>query len=185
MPHSWRQPAEQINLFLDHQRTRVAGITSPLRGSGVSTLAARLSAARAASGVKTLLLDLNGSGPDGSKICWSPADPATFLPARSNDGYDVVVGCSGQRSLFNNVATLRQTFGVQLAGYEQIIVDLPALSATDTINPAAVAAACDGVLIVCVTGRSSAAVLRAAIAKLDAAGASVSGTVLNDAETPR
>ena len=86
------------------------------------------------------------------------------------------------RALFNNVELMRQCVERDLQQYAQIVLDLPNLSDTgaDVINSIGPAVACDAVLLVCMTGRTTRSGARKAVERLQTAGANVTGTILND-----
>jgi Mrp family chromosome partitioning ATPase len=186
----WTHEVERIALATLGRGTRSIGITSPGRHAGVSTLAIDLAAVTALSGVPTLFVDLTGKvQPNQRDIIWRPGEGgAGQAITRDARGFDVLTARFDitTRFLFNNVERLKQSLGEELARYKAVIVDIPALcvAEADHINGAAAAAACDGVLLVCVSGLITRAELITAASALNSAKANVLGTVLNDVHCP-
>ena len=190
MIDGWTHEVERIALATLGQGTRTIGIASHGGQAGVSTLAADLAEVTALSGVATVYVDLTTTVlPNARDIIWRPgqggAGQAITHDAR---GFDVLTARFdlNTRFLFNNVERLKQSFNDELSRYQVVIVDIPALcvAEADHINGAAAAAACDGVMLVCVSGRITRAELIQGTAALDAAKVKVIGTVLNDIECP-
>jgi Mrp family chromosome partitioning ATPase len=186
----WTHEIERIALATLGRGIRSIGITSPGHQAGVSTLAADLAAVTALSGVATLFVDLTAKvQPNARDIIWRPGEGgAGQAITRDPRGFDVLTARFDvtTRFLFNNVERLRQSLGEELARYKAVIVDIPALCIADSehINGAAAAAACDGVLLVCVSGRITRAELIKGASALNSAKANVLGTVLNDVDCP-
>jgi Mrp family chromosome partitioning ATPase len=186
----WTHEVERIALATIGRGIRSVGITSPGGHSGVSTLAADLAEVTALSGVTTLFVDLTASVlPNARDVIWRPGEGgAGQAIVRDPRGFDVLTAKFdvSTRFLFNNVERLKQSLGEELVRYNAIIVDIPALCVPEAehINGAAAAAACDGVLLVCVSGRITRAELIKGASALTSAKANVLGTVLNDIECP-
>jgi Mrp family chromosome partitioning ATPase len=180
----WTHEVERIALASLGRGIRTIGITSPGRQAGVSTLAADLAEVTALSG------DLTASVlPNARDIIWRPGEGgAGQAITRDPRGFDVLTAKFdvSTRFLFNNVDRLKQSLSEELARYKAVIVDIPALCVAEAehINGAAAAAACDGVLLVCVSGRITRAELIKGAAALTSAKANVLGTVLNDVACP-
>jgi Mrp family chromosome partitioning ATPase len=186
----WTHEVERIALATVGRGIRSVGITSPGYQAGVSTLAADLAAVTALSGVTTLFVDLTGKvQPTSRDIIWRPGEGgAGQAITRDDRGFDVLTARfdATTRFLFNNVDRLKQSLDDELARYKAVIIDIPALCVAEAehINGAAAAAACDGVLLVCVSGRITRAELIKGASALSSAKANVLGTVLNDVECP-
>jgi Mrp family chromosome partitioning ATPase len=186
----WTHEVERIALATLGQGIRTIGITSHGGQAGVSTLAADLAEVTALSGVSTLYVNLTTTvQPNARDIIWRPGEGgAGQAITRDARGFDVLTARFDlpTRFLFNNVDRLKQSFSEELARYKAVIIDIPALCVAEAehINGAAAAAACDGVLLVCVSGRVTRAELIKGTAAMDAAKVNVLGTVLNDIECP-
>jgi Mrp family chromosome partitioning ATPase len=186
----WTHEVERIAISTLGQGLRSIGIASHGGKAGVSTLAADLAAVTALSGVTTLYVDLTTTVlPNARDVIWRPGEGgAGQAITRDGRGFDVLTARfdSGTRFLFNNVDRLKQSLGEELVRYQAIVVDIPPLCVADAehINGAAAAAACDGVLLVCVSGQITRAELIQGTSALQAAKANVVGTVLNDVNCP-
>lgn len=115
----------------------------------------------------------------------APANPEAGSLARAYDELTATPDKS-TKLLFNNVDLIRTVLHSELAAYEAVFVDLPPLlgDADDRLNPLAAAAACDALLLVCVSGEIEAAELSGSMTVLQRAGVSVTGLVLNDVNNP-
>jgi Mrp family chromosome partitioning ATPase len=186
----WTHEVERIALTTLGRGIRSVGIASPNHQAGVSTLAADLAAITVLSGVSTLFVDLTAKvQPNARDIIWRPGEGgAGQAITRDPRGFDVLTARfdATTRFLFNNVDRLKQSLGEELARYKAVIVDIPALCVADSehINGSAAAAACDGVVLVCVSGRITRAELSMGTAVLASAQANLLGTVLNDMQCP-
>jgi Mrp family chromosome partitioning ATPase len=185
MTDPWIRPVEQIVLWSISNDCRIIGFTSPEPRSGVSTLARSVASVCARSGLRTLLFDMTQPVSVATQPSWFPleGDPSNFM-SRHPLGFDCLTAhpTPATQFAFNNVEDLRQTLAQTLAGYAKIVLDIPALLDLDSnsINPAAAAAACDSTLLVCVKGRVSHDQLGRAVAMSQSAGAKIAGTIVND-----
>ncbi len=173
-------------------KARVLGVLSPDRGSGVSTLCRMVAESFACSGVKTLLVDLTQTVVASREGCdwwdWVPGKNVAQIVKLDPGGYEILAArpTNITRALFNNVDTLRQIFNNELSEYKAIVVDLPAVlhQREDHINPVAAARACDAVIMMCVTGRTTKQNVNLTVRELGSAGVQLGGTVLNDFHSP-
>lgn len=177
---------EQIALSSAANGHRVIGFTGVERHSGVSTIARCTAEVFENSGVKTLLVDLTqpvdriAEGP-----AWLPGrdDPRQYI-SRRNDGADRLIArpTAGTHAVFNNIHSVRHSLAEELKDYSKIIVDIPPILEVTghQINPAAAAAVCDAVLMVCVRGGVTFQQVTQAMAMIRSAGAKITGTVLNE-----
>ena len=178
--------AEQIMLSAVESRIRVLGFTSPIAGSGVSTIARHVAEAFAHSGTKTLLLDMTAPvRGDPRAPQWLPGAPGAADAAMVEfTGLSVLAADATERTRaqFNNIESLQKTLQRDLATFGAIIVDLPSVVEEDAnrLNPIAFARACDALLLVCLTGHIDRAELSEATAALKPAGVNLAGIVLND-----
>ena len=190
MVDSWSPMMERIVFATLKRDKRVIGITSPQAGSGVSSVCAQLATITSLTGMRTLLLDMTGRA--------EAAVPASvWQPGLGNAGQSITRDPAGfdrltarfdteHRFAFNNIERLRQAFTEDLAAYEAIIVDIPAVPTVDVshINGAATAAACDGTLLLCMSGRVSRPEVMAAQDALANTQVSLLGVVLNEMQNP-
>ena len=184
----WLRPIEQIFLAVRGADARVIGITSPHLGSGVSTLARTLAENYACAGIRTLLIDLTVplSEATSHPTNWvPPGQPGPLEPIkRPTAGYDRLT-CHATREtrfLYNNSELLRQSLDKELDQYAAVILDLPPLltKKSDLLNGLAIAAACDAVCMVCITGGITYNELTTASEMLKTARVPLLGVVLND-----
>lgn len=184
MPRS----VEQIMLATAESKARLLGVLSPNSGAGVSTLCRMVAGGFASAGMRTLLVDLtkNAVETDEQGPVWRSDLTATALVETVPAGYDLIQAppTPQSRALFNNIDTLRRMFAEDLSDYKMIIIDLSAVldPREDLINPVSVARACDAVIMVCVTGRTTQEDVRRTVSALESAGVQLAGTVLNDVE---
>jgi len=182
----WSRTAEQIMLAAVEGKIRLLGITSPVSGSGTSTVARGVAEAYARSGHKALLLDLTAN-------VRRDARPPRWVPGGQSAAAAVDVEPTGlavltadatlaTKALFNNVDFLQQTLGTELSGYTAVVMDLPAVREDEDnrLNPLAAARVADAVLMVCLTGQIDRTQLGNAVETLKMAGANLAGVVLND-----
>lgn len=179
---------EQIMLAAAESKARVLGFLSPDRGAGVSTLCRLLAGGFVGAGIRTLLVDLTQEAVEENdrRPVWLPNLTPTSLIEADPAGYDVIQAPPTwqSRALFNNIDTLRRMFDQDLREFETIIVDLSSVldRRENIINPVSVARACDAVIMVCVTGRTTQDQIKQTLTELDSAGVQLSATILNDVE---
>lgn len=189
MNHAWTRAAvrsvEQIVLSSFEDGHRIIGFTAAEPRSGVSTLALSTAEVFARAGLRTLFIDLSQPLQEpttGPFWALGEEDPRSRI-LRRNDGADQLIARPTIITLssFNNITHIRNIMVGELAEYSRIVIDIPAiLDAQTTINPAAAAAACDSVLLVCVRGRLTRRRLARSMEFIQAAGGKVKGTVLNE-----
>lgn len=170
---------------------RVIGVTGPQAASGVTALAATLAAHCAISGGKSLLLDL-------SRAASSRSVQKTHLSAgkaaggdrskRAEEGYDFLslAPCEVRRDPSSNAPALQTLLKDELATYEQIVVDLPHMSASGRIAAHGdhEAIACDAVVMVCRTSALDRATIESALETLTRRDTKVAGFIMdNDGAT--
>lgn len=190
MSDNWTNEIERLTFATFERGMRVVGVTSPQAKSGVSSVCRRLCEVMAKSGGRTLLVDLSGSTEESTGVAaWRPGTGGAGQSIRTDAaGYDRLVAAFDQetRYLFNSIDRLRRVFAEDLAHYDAIVLDMPSLPATGTsrLNGAPAAAACDGVLMVCLSGDVSREQLNAAVDALANVEAKLLGMVLNDMTNP-
>lgn len=192
MSDRWTSHVERIVFATFARGVRVIGVTGARPESGVSSVCRCIAEAVTRTGRKTLLLDLSGRpdpGPAAVSAAWRPGEGGAGQSIRPEPGgYDRLAATfdAGSRGLFNNIDRLRRALGEDLSQYEAIVVDLPSVPVADQdrLNGAAVAAACDAVVLVCVAGEVSREQVSASLDALANAQAQLLGTVLNDMRNP-
>ena len=176
---------EQIALCSINDSHRVIGFTSPEPMAGVSTVARSTAEVFARAGFKTLLIDLTAPiQPTHVGPHWPGRDEVKKCISHREGTSDRLIArpTPSTASTLNNVEAVRQALAVELAEYARVVIDMPAILAVDDhrINPVAAAAACDCVILVCVRGGVTQERLSRALQMTRAAGANITGIVLND-----
>jgi Mrp family chromosome partitioning ATPase len=171
-------------------------IASAVDGEGVSTLAYALSQRAAAMGHKTLLVDFNRRNPSvaqrlGIVPCdWSPGDPSalSMIVPLSKTGLHILSAPSGGSECLSarETSTLKACFKRWQKQFDYIVADTSPLTIQNQSNfpPENVCAACEGTILVVLTGRTSETLVLESFKKLESSNANVIGSVLNDRHTP-
>lgn len=184
LPENWRRPLEYIGLSLREAKVRTVGITSPCGASGVTMMSGALAATYAGFGMKTLLIDISRSNAATDPSQWPTARWTNEAIRADESGFDRLDNDFelGDRSIFSNRELLQARLKDDLGHYEAIVVDLPAVAqkSPQHISPLAMAAACDRVLLVCMTGKDNRDTVSTAANLLTTTGAKIEGTVMND-----
>lgn len=181
---------ERIVFATVQRGKRVVGVTSPQASSGVTSLCEQLAAITSLTGMRTLLLDMTGQAEETVPASvWQPGlGNAGQSITRDPEGFDRLVArfTKHDRYKYYNVEQLRTAFAEDLAAYDAIIVDTPPVPANDLnhINGAVVAAACDGSILLCMSGRVSKSELVDAQDALANTQVGLLGVVLNEMQNP-
>lgn len=190
MNKRWVQPVEQLAITALESNTRILGVTSPTHSDSSSELASSIAGTFASSGSRTILVDLSQPVQESSTPPpWLPGDGGIGQSIRSTPtGFDLLQAAPTPESrlLFSNAALYRRTFSEELRHYNSIVVEMPPLidGVLTSVNPVGPALACDSVLMMCTTGRTTREQLQAAIEPLRAAGVKLSGIIMNDDAAP-
>ncbi len=187
----WNREVQQIRLATFGRGMRLVGFTAPKPKSGVTSLCAALAAATAASGLRTLLVDLSQPADERhEKPTWLPGcghATAAAIPCPPWQ-FDVLTAhtTSETRDLFNNSAQLRWTLMDELSDYAAIIVDIAPLTPVNHggIDATSAAAACGNVYLVCASGDVTKDEVSESMTRLHSAGVEVLALILNDVDNP-
>lgn len=189
MSQSWTTGIDRVAMATLERGIRTLAVVAPHRCAGVSAIAARLAEASQFSGRSTLLISLG----DVATKAAAPSsrnrpDALAFEVAPAACGYHhtTVSLDAPARAVLSSTARLRALLDERCTAYEAVILDLPPLVASSplTINAAAAAASCDGVLLVALTSRTRGADLNTARSLLDLGGAKLAGVIMNDLAAP-
>lgn len=176
--------------------TRVLSVVAAESGEGVTTLALALARRSAAANRRTMLVDLNLHRPAIARQLglpdsdWSPEDetPVGVDVAAIRGSLSVLTTPQSRTSAmaWRDGDLLRRCVEFWRRSYDVVIIDTSALNATNRNNVPAdiVAASTDASILVAQAGRAREETLRAAIARLDGAGARLVGCVFNDKVNP-
>jgi Mrp family chromosome partitioning ATPase len=175
---------------------RSLAITSSRDCEGVSTIAYALARRGAADGRKTLLVDFNRRRPSvGPRLGleakpWLPGDdntPAAVI-SLGQSGLYVLPAPQGETSELRSRDTqaLRQCFEQWQQDFDCIVADTAPLTQRENaaFPSENVCAACDGALMVVLTGRTSEIKILEARDRLIKANANLIGGILNDCHAP-
>jgi Mrp family chromosome partitioning ATPase len=197
MIEAWLRAAETIAQMAVVKHTGVLGFVSPDSGANVSALVRTVAEVLARSGEDVLVVDFtqpikqvlpshdlstsHGMISAEQEPAWQRLNPNatrySTLAASPN---------SGTQFLFNNVAWLQSIFADQKVHGAILLVDIPPVFPSmferkNLLNPLAIAASCDSVLLVCPRGKVIRLRLKEVVDLLRVAGTKIVGTVLDEA----
>jgi len=187
----WHEEVQRIRLATFGRGIRLIGFTSPCANAGVTSLCTALATVTAASGLRTLLVDLSegpGTGDENPPL-WLPGsgNAAVAIPEEPSPFDRLRAQLTPEtRDLFNNSAQLRRTLMDELSEYAAVVVDLAPLKPRfpGAIDAASAAAACGNVYLVCVTGEVTKTEVSESVARLHSAGVEILGFILNEVANP-
>jgi len=177
------------------KRARTICVAAANPGDGVTTFALALARRGAAGGVRTLLFDAEVTRASAttalgaSRARWSPDDPSLRNAVRPTEfaGLSVLPAPAGVEPIaFRDPDTLRRMFENDLESFGLIVTDTSAIPTGSpfAIPAEVVAAACSVTLFVVLTGVTSERALRVALERLQCAGATPCGVIMNDRFAP-
>lgn len=176
--------AEETILALRRAEARTIAFAAPEPLSGTSAFAALAASVLARSGQPTLLLDISkGVQETPVEAAWVPGreEPKIVIASPQNDFARLTVQADPDvRFLFDNTLWFKRVLDNDLGSYDTIVLDLAPLfdRPADTVNPFAVAAACDAFVLVCRRGTVSKEKLRSAVDMARATGGKPFGIVM-------
>jgi Mrp family chromosome partitioning ATPase len=190
MAATYRDEVQKLLLTTIGNGEKVVAVTAAQPQSGVTTLCRALAAASAASGIRTLLLDLARPVASGHIVPpWLPG----FMNVRhaiSLDplGFDLLTAVTTvkTRELFNTPAALRAILRGELTEYDAIVVDIAPLRPVvpRAVDALCAAASCDSVFLLFVANRDTRQQVIEAREALTQAGVQLAGVIVNDMENP-
>ncbi len=167
---------------------RIVALAGPRQGIATEHIARLLAENVAASGLKTLVIDVAGTIEASlPATIWRPGRPLgeDALVVMPGD-FDLLVPAvsTAVRPLFNNRERLQTALDQDFADYDIIIFHLPPVleAHRGAANPISVARAADAVLLMCATGRTELDDAAKAAEALRQADANLIGTILDDSE---
>ncbi len=169
MDDAHMRAAEQAILALRRAEVRTIAFAAPEPGSGTSAFAALAASVLARSGQPTLLIDISRTPQDPTGgTAWIPGqEEAKLKTTRTRADFARLVVQTGAdvRFFFDNAEWFRNVLESDLSSYDYIVLDLAPLfdRPDDTVNPLAVAAACDALVLVCRRGGLTKERLRSAV----------------------
>lgn len=190
MKQLWSKPVEQIAFTALETKTRVLGVTSPTHVDAVSDFAVAMAGTLAASGSRTILVDLTQPVQDNVGVPpWLPGEGGIGQSIRpASGGYDILqaIPTPETRLLFSNAELYRRTLSDELRHYTSVVLEMPPVidGVMTSINPIGPALVCDSVIMMCTTNRTTREEIESALEPLRSAGAKLSGIVMNDDALP-
>jgi len=188
---------ERIYSQLFSQGNRTIAISSANSGEGVTSICLALAQRNLLAGRSTLLVDLNLFHPSLNSLL--ELDPSDSIPEQLENPQLVSVQhkpialmgitTPTRRDLIMKLrrpCVLEQHIARWQLTFETIIFDTSPINRINANNipPEQVAAACDGSLLVVLSGCTTEAMISTAIGKLNAAKAQLLGCVFNDRDNP-
>lgn len=187
---------EHVFLQLEQQECRSLCITSTNSGEGVTSLAQALTERHLLAGYRTLLVDLNLQNPSLTALSFitGPKEEKETTPHYLALTLQDNVVLSGLPAPTNkaNIMELRQPKYLKnqisqwLTEFDKVIIDASALSqlSVDNIPAQTIAGACDGTIMVILSGQILQTELTIAIESLKKNQANLIGHVFNDKYQP-
>ncbi|MEZ5853690.1 MAG: hypothetical protein R3D67_02695 [Hyphomicrobiaceae bacterium] len=177
---------EQVVLSVQTAGLRKMAIASVDTDPASRTLAVQVAAVAAGSGRRTLLIDLADGGEGGH---WHPGkSDAPVGKDAAGRGFDTLSAPDDEegRAAFNNPSRISEALDGLLETYDLVLLHASGLITDGAwpVNPIAACAATEGVVMVLPVGEVPAQKLERSVALLEAAGARVVGTVIDDRGNP-
>ncbi|HKJ61725.1 MAG TPA: hypothetical protein VKA94_06975 [Hyphomicrobiales bacterium] len=184
----WKESAVRTIAFAEARSMKIIGVSGASENVGNSSITAAIAQTYSNYGKRILLIDANKADIDENAEV-----PKTKLlnltesatPIRKHLHYLDL--SHTEFTLPQETEYFRSVFQIALQYYDVIVVDLPPI-VTETGKPAAsnlaVGAACDGVFLVCETGRTTRAEMQQCLASSKISGMRIEGLLLNDYRLP-
>ncbi len=150
---NWQRTVEQI--ALRNRRYRILGLTSVASGAGVSLISRLTAKALAESGCRTLLVDLSQAVlAEGNAKAGAMTNIAGAI-ANSPNGFDILSFSSDDGRKIPRMVDLRDFLRTDIAGYDNVVLDMPAVLDNDgeKVSAVSISAICDAMLLVCALGK--------------------------------
>lgn len=175
--------------------TRSVAVTAPQGGEGVSTLAYALARRAAAAGKNSLLVDMNLARPSIAGRfglhCkeWSPEEDSSRQAIETFPSIFLSILPAPKRArswAFRDPRTLRDCIERWTEDYDFVVIDTSPINRSNQGNIPSdlVCAACDATIMVALSGRTTENQVIEARGRLVAAGARLTGGVMNDRYMP-
>ena len=166
---------------------RVTAITAPHSGTAAGAIAGMLARNFAASGLRTLLIDVSSPvTAHATAADWRPDQPipsARIRTGGANGTPDVLAITASRQSrpAFNNIDRLTHAFRDGLGDYAVIVLHLAPVPASSEqhVNPVSLACAADATYLVCTSDETTAGEIEKAKSALETAGVTIAGTLLD------
>lgn len=181
---NWKRTIEQI--ALRNRSYRILGFTSVATGAGVSLVCRLTAKALTDCGCRVLLVDLSEAAP--ADTVTPPPAAVTFRGAivTSPNGFDILSFVGDEFGKAPRMAELREFLLRDVADYDNIVLDMPAVLANDgdRLSAVRVSAICDAVLLVCALGKDKLADISEVFGLIKGGGSALAGLVSNEIFSP-
>lgn len=171
-------------------------LTSANKGEGVSVTSYALGRRAAASGHKTLIVDMNTDNPELSELMafkrskWHPLDIDLddAIDDLGNTNLSILSAPNNDTPLwsFREKKSLNKLMTILKEKYDFIVLDIPHIKREEeaTIPPETMCSVCDMTLLMVMSGKTKESDVQQTLGVLKKAGVNVSGTIINDLITP-
>lgn len=185
---TWKESAVRAIAFAEARSTKILGVTGIIKGVGNSNITTAIAQTYSDYGQQTLLLDANDANIDENTE--APKTKLLNLTESTAPIGKHLRYLDLSRTAFTlpqETEYFRSIFQIALEYYHTIVIDLPPIvtkSGQPTAANLAIGAACDAVLLVCETGRTTRAQIQQGLASSKISGIKIEGLLLNDYRLP-
>ena len=177
---NWQRTVEQI--ALRNRRYRILGLTSVASGAGVSLISRLTAKALAESGCRTLLVDLSQAVlAEGNAKAGAMTNIAGAI-ANSPNGFDILSFSSDDGRKIPRMVDLRDFLRTDIAGYDNVVLDMPAVLDNDgeKVSAVSISAICDAMLLVCALGKDRRTDIDEVVNLIKGGGTQLVGVISNE-----
>ena len=177
---NWQRTVEQI--ALRNRRYRILGFTSVASDAGVSLISRLTAKALSESGCRTLLVDLSQAVlAEGNAKAGTMSNIAGAITNSAN-GFDILSFSGDDGRKIPRMVDLRDFLRTEVAGYDNVVLDMPAVLDNDgeKLSAVSISAICDAMLLVCALGKDSRVEIDEAVNLIKGGGTQLVGVVSNE-----
>ena len=177
---NWQRTVEQI--ALRNRRYRILGFTSVASDAGVSLISRLTAKALSESGCRTLLVDLSQAVlAEGNAKAGTMSNIAGAITNSAN-GFDILSFSGDDGRKIPRMVDLRDFLRTEVAGYDNVVLDMPAVLDNDgeKLSAVSISAICDAMLLVCALGKDSRVEIDEVVNLIKGGGTQLVGVVSNE-----
>lgn len=177
---NWQRTVEQI--ALRNRRYRILGFTSVASDAGVSLISRLTAKALAESGCRTLFVDLSQAVlAEGNGKAGAMSNTAAAITNSAN-GFDILSFSGDDGRKIPRMVDLRDFLRTEVAGYDNVVLDMPAVLDNDgeKLSAVSISAICDAMLLVCALGKDRRVEIDEAVNLIKGGGTQLVGIVSNE-----
>lgn len=177
---NWQRTVEQI--ALRNRRYRILGFTSVASDAGVSLISRLTAKALAESGCRTLFVDLSQAVlAEGNAKAGAMSNIAAAITSSAN-GFDILSFSGDDGRKIPRMVDLRDFLRTEVAGYDNVVLDMPAVLDNDgeKLSAVSISAICDAMLLVCALGKDRRVEIDEAVNLIKGGGTQLVGIVSNE-----